>query len=498
MNRSPQHQTAVVKSTLAGPHWELAATGAVVAAYLLAETIFGSYAPDVMNIFGPAWLGGVLALAAWSMARRNPDVTWTAIFWFRVATSVYFCAGSLVPLLASYTTSAYLRTYYEFQDAEILKLNLIVATSTLLVQLTSFVIDQASRRTAPDSRNKSADAQMGSSALRIGLLFLLLGGTIKYWLIVPSSLGLTNLVVPGGLAAFGNGTLIAIYLLTAWSLQSAPRAFPFICCFIAIEMFTGLLLFNKTWVLLPIVVFALAWFRAGMSTPKVVVIAVLFSVSFGLLQPWVAYARQTEMVTLGGPTTESPSKRIEILTSYFSDTSSVALSMTDDSSLARFSFVNVATFVIARYDHGLPGNNLDGALTLLVPRFLWPEKPIYDPGAELHLLMTGMEGSSISAGLFAEAYWALGWWGVVLLTIPYAIVLTLVSRYALGVLRRGQWIYLPALFTAMTLGLHVDNAYATTVVGATAILIGVHMVCYAMHVVLASRAPRAGRGLGRA
>jgi len=45
-------------------------------------------------------------------------------------------------------------------------------------------------------------------------------------------------------------------------------------------------------------------------------------------------------------------------------------------SLLRVSFVNVAAFVVAQYDHGLPGDSLRDTLYSFIPRFLWPEKPV--------------------------------------------------------------------------------------------------------------------------
>jgi hypothetical protein len=175
-------------------------------------------------------------------------------------------------------------------------------------------------------------------------------------------------------------------------------------------------------------------------------------------------------------------QRASLLASYFSEETSVETTF-KDATFGRLSYVNAGTFVINRYDQGIPSESLNGALALLIPRFLWPDKPIYAPGADLAFLVSGREGNSISAGLFAESYWSFGWWGQLSLIIPFGAILAWASVRSLRVIERGDWIFAPALFFAIKMGLRVDGHYINDVIGSFAVLLGLYFVC---HVVGAS------------
>lgn len=473
-----------------GPLWELAAVLCLIAVYEFAEDVFSGGAVEAMNLLGPAWLGIVVVFAAWTMLRGNPDHVWTAMFWFRIGVAVYFCAGSVLPVLASYTIVNNLRSMFAFQAADIFKLNMITAYAALTVLATSRLVDFAARgRSASSGGNRREISSEESDTLWFANLFLIAGAVLKVFFIIPAALGVSSFVLPGALVAFGNATYIAIYLYTIMSLNRSPWAFAVVCALVVAEVATGLLLFNKSMVLLPFIFFSLGWLHARVTAPKVIAVVAVFMLSFAVLQPWVAHARTMQVINYGVETSISAAERWSLLDSFFSTSTQTLAADSLEQSFTRFTFVNAATFVISRYDMGSPGDVLRDALPLLVPRILWPDKPTFSPGAELAFLATGEIGNSISAGLFPEAYWWSGWWGIPTLMIPYGIILALASRYTLSILRRGDWIYLPAVMLALTLGIKVDNSYTTTVIGGTALLLGVHFVCYFMGMAIKIFAP---------
>src|SRR6185437_16813150 len=87
--------------------------------------------------------------------------------------------------------------------------------------------------------------------------------------------------------------------------------------------------------------------------------------------------------------------------------------LTRQSGLSRLSYVNIDAFVVDRYDSGVPGDTFHNAGAVVIPRVLWPNKPIITQlGSDLNLRVFGQEGSSLGIGHFAEAYWNFGWWGI--------------------------------------------------------------------------------------
>jgi hypothetical protein len=134
------------------------------------------------------------------------------------------------------------------------------------------------------------------------------------------------------------------------------------------------------------------------------------------------------------------------------------------------SFVNVAAFVVAQYDHGLPGDSLRDTLYSFIPRFLWPEKPVVLLGGELATLVSGEVGNQISPGYFAEAYWNFGWIGLPLLLVPVGFFFNVATHFAARVIEREDWLYLPVLFLSLKVGMQIDSFYNGFVGTATQIL----------------------------
>jgi hypothetical protein len=250
--------------------WEYLAVLGVILFYEVAGGIFEGDSHEYANIIGPTLLGFVLIAGAWERVRCDPNQIWTALWWFRISTCVYFCFGSMVPILASQTVLLHLQSMYAFQGLEILKLNRIVAISVFTVLLSSqVVILMAARQRplwqrAPEKRDPS-----DRNIFRAGMLFLLVGGLIRYVLVFPNEIGWTNRVIPGGIIAFSQSILVAIYLLTLWSLKKNRAFLPFVIFLVLLEVIVGLLLFNKSAVLFPLIVFSLGWLQIGVTKRKV-------------------------------------------------------------------------------------------------------------------------------------------------------------------------------------------------------------------------------------
>ncbi|MEM9060197.1 MAG: hypothetical protein AAGD13_07005 [Pseudomonadota bacterium] len=84
---------------------------------------------------------------------------------------------------------------------------------------------------------------------------------------------------------------------------------------------------------------------------------------------------------------------------------------------------------IALYDSGAPGDSLRNFFNVLVPRVIWPDKPIIAPGAEFDVTFRGyIAESSLAIGFIAEAYWNLGWIGVILISAMIGVQMGWLTR----------------------------------------------------------------------
>ena len=106
---------------------------------------------------------------------------------------------------------------------------------------------------------------------------------------------------------------------------------------------------------------------------------------------------------------------------------------------------------------------------MLVPRFLWPDKPVInDIGGRFNLMATGNANSSLSPGYFADVYWAQGR-TVDLIWMPLlGALLTFYSRFTVRMLAAGRHFCFPLVLLAMKMGLRVDGSIVADVIGGSA------------------------------
>ena len=125
---------------------------------------------------------------------------------------------------------------------------------------------------------------------------------------------------------------------------------------------------------------------------------------------------------------------------------------------------------VLRLDRGLvpfaDGATLEDAALSLVPRVLWPNKPVVGGSGDLVSTYTGIrfaEGTSVGVGQVLECYINFGRTGIVIGFFVIGMVLVLADRSALGALERGSVFgfatrYLPALGL-----LQIDGSFAEVV-----------------------------------
>lgn len=454
---------------------ETAALALLVIFYLLVKIIFDE-ADFVANVVGPIWLCAALSYGISRSLRGGSETIWTPLVTFRLSTSVFFGFGSLVPLFVNNVSVTYMREFYPFTDDEIARLNLIVALSTLLILGSSGLVQRFISLRTQTSRTKRVNSARTKNItmMHYGLTFFIIGSFIKYLIVIPVKIGWITSDLPGGIASLSSMSLCGIYLLTIWSLSRSAMIFSTVCTVVAAEAFVGLLLLSKTDALLPTIVFFMAMLISKFTYRRVAVILSIAIVFFGVIQPLVSFGRDE---SLRGSSNATLTERLQQLMKYFDSTTAATDSEQTESALIRMSYVNAATFAMSMYDNGYPGNSFDNIGTVLIPRVLWPDKPVFITGKEFARIVSGPDSeNSVSPGLFAEAYWNFGWLGIFGIMVPFGVILTFLSNYNLTMLRRQDWLFLPVVFTNMRMGLSVDGLFVNTVVGTLAIVIGLHCV----------------------
>ena len=462
------------KDPLIEPNWwELPAILAL-AATLTAADIGDWRAEDTLNIVAPVWLSLALGASALKMGTADSRAIWTPLFWFRVATLIYFGLGSIAPVIMNSASLIYLQSMYFFLPEDVQRVNLIAAAGVACVLSGNLIYEKLFVPARASGIARRAPRAPGDAA-RKGVALLLIGAAINYFIMAPASMGLFDFVVPGFISSLAMCEYVGFALLAVWAFASSTTAVLAVAALVALDSLVGLLMLNKSSVLLPWIAFVIGALSYNFTIPRLATAGLLLSFAFGILQPLVAYGRYEAFNNPANSGAEmSLSQNLGYLRAYF-DNKQESDPEDPQGSLMRLSFVNVAAFVVAQYDHGLPGDSLRDALYSFIPRFLWPEKPVVMLGFELATLVSGEVGNSISPGYFAEAYWNFGWIGLPLLLVPVGFFFNVATHFAARVIEREDWLYLPVLFLSLKIGLQIDTFY-NGFVGAAAQIFALYLM----------------------
>jgi hypothetical protein len=134
------------------------------------------------------------------------------------------------------------------------------------------------------------------------------------------------------------------------------------------------------------------------------------------------------------PMMNSLSQRLDILTDSLSAEDSRTTGATDNEgfshALTRFAHAPYQAFLINEWKEGRPGNSLEDSWTALIPRVLWPDKPIITRfGSELYAAIFRTDATSHQAPTYtAEAFWNYGWAGLIIVSIVLGLELGWFSR----------------------------------------------------------------------
>jgi hypothetical protein len=262
-------------------------------------------------------------------------------------------------------------------------------------------------------------------------------------------------VVSGILRTMSQLLLVAIMVAAAhrgrgsvWLLLSA-------IVLTAVQALGGLLLLNKSGVLLPMAALltGLAW-RLGVRRVMVPGLAALLAVYLLIGDP-VSTARNTQV--LGDQIDWS--ERFALMSEGVLRSSNAA-PKGGYHYWARFCYLTPQGAALDFYDTGQGGEDYSLLGWVFLPRFLFPDKPIMTAsGPAFHHKATGGETSSTGIGVFVDGYYNLGWWGVIGVGIAVGCMLAWTSAFAAEVYRARALIWLPMALVGSFMAFRIDGAF---------------------------------------
>lgn len=310
-----------------------------------------------------------------------------------------------------------------------------------------------------------------SNAIPIGpakqaaIACLVVGAFIKYGLTLPVDFGFIDLTLPGFIQTMSNFLLIGVFLLAFISYRGElPWRITFYSI-VVIELVVRSLSFSKLKILILLLMVVLGRFLAHRRLRSLIINGMLIMLVYIVLKPIFSRGRLhlDKVNARSGASFEQRSQAI--VESY----QSIELENEVGDRVgwwSRLCLTPYQFFAMQQYDGGLPGDSMRHVPYVLVPRILWPEKPVIsDLGREYNDLLRGNRMSSTAVGVVGESYWNGGNWLLVLVSCYIGFILAMTSALATQMVFKQQWVTMPALLLGIRTGLSIDGWFAMTFVG---------------------------------
>jgi len=249
----------------------------------------------------------------------------------------------------------------------------------------------------------------------------------------------------------------ALLLWKAWHEKKIKRIWIILGCTLGLPLFTlitqGYISYGVTGVL-AIFAFTIMFYR-----PRKKLVLVGLLVGYLGFSFYVGYMRERttirEAVWGGQDYSVRAGRMLTIFTSFelFNPLDSDHLQRIDDR-LNQNALVGASiNFMDSGFTEFAYGSTLVEAIQALVPRLLWPDKPIMAGSTDLVSKYTGMsfgEGTSVGIGQVLEFYVNFGTAGVIIGFLIFGVIVTVIDQIAIHHLANGNWRtfalwYLPGL-----------------------------------------------------
>jgi len=158
---------------------------------------------------------------------------------------------------------------------------------------------------------------------------------------------------------------------------------------------------------------------------------------------------------------------------------------------ARFDVATIQGYLIKEYNEARPGETMKDILYILIPRILWPDKPIMTShGNKLSVQFfknEGMRTSSTAPTYTGEAYWNYGIVGVIVVSVYIGVIFGVLSFMGLHAVNNGNISYLLIAYPVLATAIFVESWIASTYVGGLVTVLVIYYLIRSVIIVLEKR-----------
>jgi MFS family permease len=284
--------------------------------------------------------------------------------------------------------------------------------------------------------------------------FLFVGALATFY-VTWYDLGLNDGVVPGILRTISQLALVAIMLSAAHNGRGKNWLLAAAIALTALLAITGLLLLNKSAVLMPMLALAAGLVsRIGLRRVLLPSILVLTFVFLLIGNP----INQGRLSTDGEQRINWNERNASVIGGLFNPAEHT--SGEKYNAWARLCYTPPQGAAIEFYDRGDGGNDFELLAWAFVPRFLNEDKPVMTAsGREFNYKISGSESSSTGQGVFVNGYYNRGWVGVVVVGLAVGVILAWTSSMAAEIFQKRAYVWLPVALLGSLMAFRIDGHF---------------------------------------
>ena len=413
-----------------------------------------------LNLVGSSAIIVICLRTTFALMRANTLLLFTPLVAYSAAGALFYGFGPMSNYLASEATQQFLaNAVYLASPNAMLVTNLLSSVGIAISILGALaVLPKAPQQVAP---------RPIVSLKTVTVVFLVTGLALKHLVIMPSIYGTSSFFLPGMVRNLRYLPDLG-FALAAMIAASGDRKWTLIFWLIwPWHLMLAFPEFSKKSVMLTILLPALGAYVGHRSFRRFIPWLVAAMLIFSVLQNVNAVSRWAEHRAEEYHEVLNVRQRLALLANTtFSDVDIESYlpvaKLGVETWWLRLNFSGSQAAAMELYDSGISSTFTQNILVYLVPRILWPDKPsIVSPGRQFHATVIGNDDTRTKVGItvFADGYWKLGWFGVVLFSAFLGLVFGLVTRMNVTQLARRQFLYLPTAMMGLQMGATSTTAF---------------------------------------
>lgn len=407
------------------------------------------------------WLGTVclagLVTTTWAMVKALRDGAKRAITDHFIvligAFSLYFLFGPLILVYGPEEQASYLLDWYPTTAKSAVFVTGINLLGLGMLLLSGSVV----RGDVIEQSFNKLDAILARIApIRAFWTFFIVGGTCSLYVFMVDLEGGSE-VVSGVLRTLSQMVLISILIggMYEGRDEGVLRGFALMAAlFLSIG---GLISFNKSTALYPWLMFLFGSYLRLPSLRRILAAVSVLMLALIVISRPISDAR----IMLGSsPSAPSIANRWSIMETAFAANDELSPGDFWGGAWVRLCYTVPQVAAVELYDGGFGGDDVELAGWVLLPRILFPQKPIITrTGTDFNDKITGRDSSSTGIGIFVSGYYNLGWWGVVIVSAISGVVLATFSAASRAIVKRRSMLLLPVALLGGYIAFRVDGYF---------------------------------------